>query len=226
MLEPLKSISTSLEHNIYYQTLNNSQEEAVSISTTLITDSGAPLDLTLDLLIEDLRQSLACHPVLARLAVDFVCHDAYSPNRAPELWTQDVFAQYFERLKARNGRVLTYSTAAAVGGGLRAAGFHVYRSAGLGRKSGGTVASVAPLGEFPSQTGIRTLTGEEETILASRSGLPYRDPALQETRDSVTRQRALAQAASSRAPRPARSLRQETRPRVPAEDTGPDGPSF
>lgn len=139
--------------------------------------------------IGDLRK------LVAGLKEDFhlVFHDPFSPARAPELWTVDLFRQYERLLSSHKGRVLTYSAATAVRAGLRLAGFKVWRTAAVGLKSGGTLACLDK--GRPDGQEIYPLTAEEEGRLRSRSAVPYRDPSLEGARESILARRRVEQAA-------------------------------
>src|SRR5262249_3838994 len=142
----------------------------LSFATSHIWQSGT-ISCELTLAQGDLRQVV---PDLSE-ALDLVFHDPFSPARVPELWTADLFKHYFRLLKPKGGRLLTFSAAAAVRGGLRAAGFSVWRTEAVGGKSGGTLACSKEISaachNFP-------LRDEEEQKLRTRSGIPYRDPSL------------------------------------------------
>jgi len=56
--------------------------------------------------------------------------DGFSPARNPDMW-QPQLLQHIYNLTAPGGTAATYSAASAVREGLRAAGFHVTRSAGF-----------------------------------------------------------------------------------------------
>jgi tRNA U34 5-methylaminomethyl-2-thiouridine-forming methyltransferase MnmC len=106
---------------------------------------------------------------------DVIFHDPFSPKRVPELWTVDFFHCYFELLRARTGKVLTYSSAAAVRGAMKLVGFWVFRSTALGGKSGGTVGSIDIRQQSSGNPYIFSLTEDENARLGSASGIPYRD---------------------------------------------------
>lgn len=132
----------------------------------------AGIHVELDVRNVDLRQTVGS------IAEDFdvVFHDPFSPRRCPELWTVDLFNHYRRLLQGRAGRVLTYSAASAVRGGLNEAGFAVWRTEAVGGKSGGTLAI---LGAFePRLESAFSLSEAELARLRSRSGIPYRDPQL------------------------------------------------
>ncbi len=107
---------------------------------------------------------------------DLVLLDAFSPTRCPQLWSRE-FLERLVRLLRPDGRLLTYSSAAAVRRCLLELGLDVQAirpsGDGSGRWSAGTVASFTPLAPHPA---LRPLEPFEREHLASRAGLPYRDP--------------------------------------------------
>ncbi len=163
----LKKYLDPLEHNIYYQTQPGWNETVI--------DVGEDQRIFLKFLMGDLRETI---PKLS-FDVDLIFHDPFSPIKIPQLWTANLFKEYYRLLESKQGRLLTYSSAGAVRGGLREAGFNLYRTASLGRKTGGTLASVAELDFLKSQlnreNGVFKLTDEEENYLKTRSSTPYRD---------------------------------------------------
>jgi len=117
---------------------------------------------------------------------DVIYHDPFSPRKVTELWTLEVFAAYKQRLQP-NGSILTYSAASAIRGALRQLGFHVYRTAAVGGKSGGTLACLQDLQDYLPKLAdvIMPLSEEEERRLRTTSGLPYRDPELSLTGEAI-----------------------------------------
>lgn len=109
---------------------------------------------------------------------DLVLLDAFSPQRCPGLWSLEFLTQ-LARLLAPQGRLLTYSSAAAVRRALQLAGLQLAAIATPSgapgdRWSAGTVASPLPL---PGAAPLRPLSAMECEHLASRAGEPYRDPS-------------------------------------------------
>lgn len=133
------------------------------------------LTVRVELRLKDLRQELPNLVLECAQSFDFIFHDAFSPRRMPELWSVDLFANYVKLLKP-TGKILTYSSATAVRGAFRSLGLIVKRTAAVGGKSGGTVASWVD--EKDDQSDICPLTEEEEMRLHSSSAVPYRDPNL------------------------------------------------
>ncbi len=131
-----------------------------------------------------------------QVPVDFVLHDAFTPQLVPQLWTVETLAEYHRLLLLKAGRLMTYSTSAAVLGALLLNGFHVYRTPALGLKRGGSLACTQPLPE-PLPPGIQHLPADDLAILATRSGFPYKDATWQADAHTVLSQRNAAQRASS-----------------------------
>lgn len=103
---------------------------------------------------------------------DLIFHDPFSARHAPELWTIDIFRQYYRLLEKKAGALLTYSASAAVRSGLEQAGFFLKKSPALGGKSGGTIA-LCPKSAFGHSATELDLS-EREKIKGS-SGIPYED---------------------------------------------------
>ena len=162
-------------------TASPNAKPGLSFATSHIWQSGTT-SCELTLAQGDLRQVV---PELSE-TLDLVFHDPFSPVRMPELWTVDLFRQYFRLLKPKGGRLLTYSAAAAVRGGLREAGFSVWRTEAVGSKSGGTLACSEPISTAPHNFPLRD---EEEQKMRSRAGIPYRDPSLSAARGTILHNR-------------------------------------
>jgi tRNA U34 5-methylaminomethyl-2-thiouridine-forming methyltransferase MnmC len=152
-----------------------------------ISSTFAGLQISIDIRQGDLRSLV---PSL-RQPFDLVFHDPFSPRKVPELWTQQLFEQYRRLLNERHGMMLTYSSAGAVRGGLMQAGFEVFRTAAVGAKPGGTLASVDKTPHFAV---VENLSDEEFHKLHGKSGIPYRDDNFSRSREDVLRIRESEQA--------------------------------
>lgn len=128
----------------------------------------------------DARQTLRQLQADAAEPFDLIWHDAFSPQRCPQLWSVEVLADLASLLRPE-GRWISYSSAAAVREALRLAGLQL---AALQLQpdavseaqvwSGGTIASPSAL----SPSGLwRLLTPMEQEHLACSAGEPYRDPS-------------------------------------------------
>ena len=111
---------------------------------------------------------------------DLILQDAFSPQRCPELWTEEFLSALAARL-APGGRLLTYSRSAAVRASLQRAGLSLYSLLPApGERPGwssGTMA-VKPGGHC-SETGPgwRPLSVMEREHLLTRAAVPFRDPS-------------------------------------------------
>ena len=127
----------------------------------------------------DARQTLKQLPL--PFGFDLILHDAFSPSRCPELWSEEFLRGLAERL-APGGRLLTYSRAAAVRGSLGRAGLELRSllpAPGQRKEwSSGTLASRPnPRDPLPDYgPGWQPLTTMEQEHLQTRAAIPYRDP--------------------------------------------------
>ena len=141
------------------------------------------------LLWGDARRRLADLPAALQGHCDLVLHDAFSPRRCPQLWTQE-FLGGLARCLAPQGRLISYSSAAAFRASLRELGLELAairrapradgereEAPGPQRWSGGTVASPTALPGLadPAEALLRRLSPMEEEHLDTRAALPYRD---------------------------------------------------
>lgn len=147
----------------------------------------------------DARSSLAALLRSWQGSVDLIWLDAFSPQRCPQLWTQD-WLRLATGLLNQEGRWITYCSAAAVREGLRRVGLElaalVSQSDGApGERnwSGGTVACRRPLAASPHWRALTTMEWEH---LASTAGEPYRDPSGTATAAAIVEHRRQAQAAA------------------------------
>lgn len=142
------------------------------------------ITVEINLIGEDLRvvvPRLAAE-VRFKRSLDAIFHDAFSPLRAPYLWTIDLFDCYRKLLRMPGGRFVTYSAASAIRGALEQCEFTVRRTAGLGAKRGGTLAILGEsLGAANLENESLDLLEEELHKMHGRPGVPYRDPTFQES---------------------------------------------
>lgn len=140
--------------------------------------------LQAQLLIGDARQTIAS--IKARgYCADAIFLDPFSPLSCPQLWTVE-FIALVASCCARDGRIATYSCAAAVRTALREASLHVADTNPVGRKAPGTIAS------FQSAD-LPPLSPQELEHLQTRAAIPYRDPTLTDSIAKIFRRRELEQ---------------------------------
>lgn len=120
---------------------------------------------------------------------DAIFLDPFSPTKCPQLWTVEFLAIVAKCLTSQ-GRLATYSCAAAVRTALHLAGLNIGSTDSVGRRSPGTLASFGLLEEYP-------LSVKEQEHLQTRAAIPYRDPYLDDTTDKIGFRRQTEQQTSS-----------------------------
>lgn len=119
---------------------------------------------------------------------DAIFLDPFSPPRCPQLWTVE-FLQQVALCLAADGRLATYSCAAAVRTALILAKLKIGSTSPVGRRSPGTVAAW--------DSTLPTLSPEEQQHLLTRAAIPYRDPQLSDSTSVILQRRQQEQKASS-----------------------------
>jgi tRNA U34 5-methylaminomethyl-2-thiouridine-forming methyltransferase MnmC len=134
------------------------------------------------LLLGDARQTIQqIHQTGFR--ADAVFLDPFSPPHCPQLWTVEFLAYVAGCLKP-DGKLATYSCAAAVRTALVEAGLQISSTPGVGRRSPGTLASFAPLPPLSTQ---------DQEHLRTRAAVPYRDPTFAATASEILHLRQIEQ---------------------------------
>ena len=112
-------------------------------------------------------------------AYDAVFHDPFSHLKNPELWSLEFFREE-RRLMSGTGVLTTYSAAPQVRSALLDAGFIIGRGPVFGNKRGATMASRSPA--IPSLS-----RAEIVELRKNPQSLPYRDPELKDSRETILR---------------------------------------
>ena len=132
----------------------------------------------------DARTTLPTIPV--QQSFDLILMDAFSPQRCPELWSEEFLGALAGRLTP-GGRLLTYSRSAAIRASLMRAGLQLFSLLPApGERSGwssGTMAVRSGGHCTGSGPGWRPLSAMEHEHLFTRAAVPFRDPG--STDDSV-----------------------------------------
>ena len=143
------------------------------------------------LLLGDARQTIQTL-VGQGFQADIIFLDPFSPPHCPELWTVE-FIQQVARCLAPQGRLATYSCAAAVRTALGLAGLAIGPTLASGRRWPGTLAQWQPQGLAP-------LSPQEQEHLLTRAAVPYRDPSLGDSADRIRQRRQQEQTHSGLTP--------------------------
>jgi len=126
------------------------------------------------LLLGDARQTIQ---QLENWQANAIFLDPFSPPKCPQLWTVEFIAKVVQCL-APQGRLATYSCAAAVRSALLLAGLKIGSTKGTARKSPGTVAAYI-------EDNLTPLSQQEYEHLQSRASIPYRDIYLRNSPESI-----------------------------------------
>ncbi len=127
----------------------------------------------------DARQKI--YEIQDSLMFDLILLDPFSPQKCPELWSEQFISLLSSRLSF-DGRLITYSSAASVRASLKRAGLKIYSippsMEGQNKWSSGTVALKKILEErfLSKNCQLKDLNARELEHLATRSSIPYRDP--------------------------------------------------
>ena len=115
------------------------------------------------------------------LRFDLILLDPFSPQKCPELWSEEFIYLLAERL-SKKGRLITYSTAASIRASFKRAGLNIYSIVpSIDDQSKWSSGTVAMKKQFEQQMivknyQIKELSIKEVEHLATRSSIPYRDP--------------------------------------------------
>ena len=147
----------------------------------------------------DARQKI--YEIQNSIKFDLILLDPFSPQKCPELWSEEFISLLTERLSI-NGRLITYSTAASVRASLKRAGLNIYSIipsiTDQNKWSSGTVAMKKKIEQLPFSENyqFKDLSIREIEHLATRSSIPYRDPTGKGTTREIISTRNIEQSKS------------------------------
>ena len=147
----------------------------------------------------DARQKI--YEIHDSIKFDLILLDPFSPQKCPELWSEEFIFLLSKRLSFK-GRLITYSSAASIRASLKRAGLKIYSTVpkkSSNRKwSSGTVAMKKKLERYFSSKGsqLKNLSEREIEHLATRSSIPYRDPTGEGNHKEIISKRELEQSKS------------------------------
>ncbi len=127
---------------------------------------------------------------------DAIFLDPFSPPQCPHLWTIE-FLQLVCQCLQPDGLLATYSCAAAVRTALLNAQLSIASTSPVGRKAPGTVAGFNPSSDAHL---LPPLSQSEKEHLQTRAAVPYRDPKLIDSPETIIKRRKLEQQASDLEP--------------------------
>ncbi len=127
----------------------------------------------------DARQKI--YEIQDSLTFDLILLDPFSPQKCPELWSEEFISLLIKRL-SYEGRLITYSTAASIRASFIRAGLKIYSIVpsidDQNKWSVGTVAMKKSIERsfISNNCHFKDLSTREAEHLATRSSIPYRDP--------------------------------------------------
>ena len=178
-----------------------------AIAQSLLNNYSQPIPQLLQILVTELQVQTAQFQAQlylgdARITIqqlaqrnflaDAIFLDPFSPPNCPQLWTLE-FLQQLANCCAKEGKIATYSCAAAVRSALIAAGFKIGKTEHLGGRLPGTVASF-------NDSNLLPLSKRSQEHLQTRAAIPYRDPQLNHSKETILQQRKIEQQTSSLEP--------------------------
>jgi tRNA U34 5-methylaminomethyl-2-thiouridine-forming methyltransferase MnmC len=131
---------------------------------------------------------------------DAIFLDPFSPPQCPHLWTIE-FLQLVSQCLQIDGLLATYSCAAAVRTALLNAKLNIGSTSPVGRKAPGTVAGFSTSYDANRQTKdlnfadnqFPPLSQSEKEHLLTRAAVPYRDPKLIDSPETIIKRREIEQ---------------------------------
>ncbi len=121
------------------------------------------------------------YEIQSSLRFDLILLDPFSPQKCPELWSEEFISLLTGRLSAK-GRLITYSTAASIRASLKREGLKIYSIVpsivDQNKWSLGTVAMKKRSEQdfILKECQLKELSTREVEHLNTRSSIPYRDP--------------------------------------------------
>lgn len=177
---------------IAHHLLNSWPQHIPQILTQLATEYKVQTDrFKASLVIGDARAKIQLVQA-SGFQADAVFLDPFSPPNCPQLWTVEFLEQVAKCLYP-DGRLATYSCAAAVRTALIAVGLKIGSTPPVGRRSSSTVASWVA-------TELPVLSQQEQEHLLTRAAIPYRDPLRSDSTDVILHRRQQEQNVSSLEP--------------------------
>ena len=136
--------------------------------------------IKLKLLIGDARQTIQ-QLITNNFSADAIFLDPFSPPKCPQLWTVEFLSLLAKCLKPQ-GIMGTYSCSAAVRNALQLAGLTIGVNYSVGRRSSGTIATY----DFEP---IPQLSQIDLEHLQTRASVPFRDPELIDSGETIQQRR-------------------------------------
>lgn len=145
----------------------------------------------------DARQAI--NNINESICFDLILLDPFSPTKCPQLWSEEFLNSLVSKM-AYNGKLITYSRAAAIRGSLIRAGLKIFSIPPKDKTqedwSDGTIGILL---NKEYERGIsnncffQNLTRMEEEHLLTKAAIPYRDPSGEGNSEEILRHRQIEQ---------------------------------
>ncbi|MDJ0659404.1 MAG: MnmC family methyltransferase [Crocosphaera sp.] len=181
---PLQAINSKL--------LNDFSDEIIDKLKTLANNHKIETKIfKAELSLGDARQTIKT-VIHQNFQADAIFLDPFSPPKCPQLWTVE-FIELVSQCLEKDGYLATYSCAASVRTALQLTGLNIGATRSVGRRSPGTIANW-------NGNNLPPLSQQEKEHLQTRAAIPYRDPTLQDTAETIKNRRQQEQKKSSLEP--------------------------
>ena len=132
---------------------------------------------------------------------DLIFLDGFSPQKCPELWTEEFLSRIKQYLN-QEGYLITYSSSAAVRKTLINLGLNIFKIRPIIETSvnwsNGTIGIINPnFDEYTKNTFLKELSIMELEHLETKASIPYRDPNFDYTSEEILKTRKIEQLGSS-----------------------------
>ena len=139
----------------------------------------------------DARKKI-CH-IPKHIKFDLIFLDGFSPQKCPEIWTEEFLSKIKQSLNHR-GYLITYSSSAAVRKTLIDLGLTIYKIKpkieSSANWSNGTIAILNPYcDEYKKNSFLKELSIMELEHLETKASIPYRDPSFDCTSKEILKKR-------------------------------------
>ena len=139
----------------------------------------------------DAREKICNIP--KHIKFDLIFLDGFSPQKCPEIWTEEFLSKIKQSLNHR-GYLITYSSSAAVRKTLIDLGLTIYKIKptieSSANWSNGTIAILNPyFDEYKKNSFLKELSVMELEHLETKASIPYRDPSFDCTSREILKNR-------------------------------------
>ena len=184
---------TPLQYSLDNKSFNNLWDPKVKkiFKSLHQSDKFKDFNFNCNILWGEARKKIIAIP--SEIHFDLIYLDGFSPQKCPMLWTVEFLSKVRNKLSSQ-GRLITYSSSAALRNTLRDLGLEIFniKPELFSKKkwSNGTVA-IKDFNNFQvsENSFLEKLSIREEEHLLTKASIPYRDPNLISTKKEILQTR-------------------------------------